>query len=260
MCIFFPYKMALKSTDTQDSTPDSSEKSELNSESESPDVKVKKDTLTSKKDRRKGKKIIPKDANLLKNIPEEHYFSDVSGVYYHFKKMEWRTICKDPFNNSKRSQKTFGINKYGFYEAKRRAENKAFEITERNHISKVLSACNQNLFSENHLCQIPSYPSTSYTNSQLDNANNISLKNVFDNSPYSGKMPPNYNNYSCHNGNFMVYHLNDTTALNNLPQPVPYGPIPAVNNRFYHSVPHSMPCPLLSMDNTKTCLANNTHT
>nr|PVC53065.1 hypothetical protein MACL_00000322 [Theileria orientalis] len=52
--------------------------------------------------------------------------------------MEWRTICKDPFKNSKRWQKTFGINKYGFYEAKRLAEMKAHEVSEANKLSKIL--------------------------------------------------------------------------------------------------------------------------
>ncbi|UKJ90225.2 hypothetical protein MACJ_001156 [Theileria orientalis] len=92
-----------------------------------------------KRERRRGSKIVPKDAVLIPNVPHEDYFSDVTGVYYHFKKMEWRAICKDPFKNSKRWQKTFGINKYGFYEAKRLAEMKAHEVSETNHLSKILS-------------------------------------------------------------------------------------------------------------------------
>ncbi|KAK2196994.1 AP2-ERF domain [Babesia duncani] len=67
-------------------------------------------------------KKIPKDALIIPNIPEDDYFSKLPGVYYHFTKQEWRTTCKDPVMNSKRWQRTFGVNKYGFYEAKHKAE------------------------------------------------------------------------------------------------------------------------------------------
>ncbi|XP_952490.1 uncharacterized protein TA12015 [Theileria annulata] len=246
--------MVLNSTNTQETSPDSSIKTETNSESEPPTVKAKRGKSTSKNYRRKGKKIVPKEANLIKNIPEEHYFSDVSGVYYHFKKMEWRTICKDPFNNSKRTQKTFGINKYGFYEAKHRAEMTAFEITERNHISKVLSSCGRILVPENHSSQTPYNVSAPYFNPQLDSVNKNFLKIPFDNSVYSAKMPPNLNNYSCHNGNIMVYNLNGINSLSILPQTMPFGAIPAIKNQFYHSVHNPIPYPLVSMDNNKASM------
>ncbi|GFE53012.1 AP2 domain transcription factor AP2IV-5, putative [Babesia ovis] len=63
----------------------------------------------------------------LPSIPPEDYRSHIQGVYYHHTKLEWRATCRDPFNSSKRSQRTFGVRKYGFYEAKLRAEVAAHE-------------------------------------------------------------------------------------------------------------------------------------
>lgn len=82
---------------------------------------------TSRRRRRATHLGIPANAVVVPNVPEDDYYSQIPGVYYHFTKLEWRATCRDPFNNSKRSQRTFGVKKYGFYEAKLRAEVAAYE-------------------------------------------------------------------------------------------------------------------------------------
>ncbi|KAL7066744.1 AP2 domain-containing protein [Cryptosporidium serpentis] len=62
---------------------------------------------------------IPVDAKLIPGVPETDYFTHVQQVYYHFQKGEWRAVY-GPSKN--RQQKSFSVNKYGFYEAKRLAE------------------------------------------------------------------------------------------------------------------------------------------
>ncbi|KAK6589735.1 hypothetical protein RS030_160 [Cryptosporidium xiaoi] len=62
---------------------------------------------------------IPVDAKLVQGVPETDYFTHVQQVYYHFQKGEWRAVY-GPSKN--RQQKSFSVNKYGFYEAKRLAE------------------------------------------------------------------------------------------------------------------------------------------
>ncbi|KAH8584606.1 AP2 domain-containing [Cryptosporidium sp. chipmunk genotype I] len=62
---------------------------------------------------------IPVDAKLIQGVPETDYFTHVQQVYYHFQKGEWRAVY-GPSKN--RQQKSFSVNKYGFYEAKRLAE------------------------------------------------------------------------------------------------------------------------------------------
>ncbi|ORM42348.1 uncharacterized protein BXIN_1136 [Babesia sp. Xinjiang] len=78
--------------------------------------------------RRRGiHKGIPANAVVIPNVPIDDYYSQMPGVYYHFAKLEWRATCRDPFVCSKRTQRTFGVRKYGFYEAKLRAEVAAHE-------------------------------------------------------------------------------------------------------------------------------------
>ncbi|GBE59276.1 AP2 domain-containing protein [Babesia ovata] len=83
--------------------------------------------VSPRRRRRASNKGIPKNAVIVPNVPMQDYCSQIPGVYYHFGKLEWRTTCRDPFNCSKRSQRTFGVRKYGFYEAKMMAEVAAFE-------------------------------------------------------------------------------------------------------------------------------------
>ncbi|CDR97234.1 hypothetical protein, conserved [Babesia bigemina] len=83
--------------------------------------------VSPRRRRRAPTKGIPKNAVIVPNVPTEDYCSQMPGVYYHFGKLEWRTTCRDPFNCSKRSQRTFGVRKYGFYEAKTMAELAALE-------------------------------------------------------------------------------------------------------------------------------------
>ncbi|AFZ79089.1 hypothetical protein BEWA_019340 [Theileria equi strain WA] len=96
--------------------------------------------VVSKPSKRRGIRKIPKDAKLIPNIPECDYFSTFPGVYYHFTKMEWRTTCKDPVVNSKRWQRTFGIKKYGFYEAKLKAEIVSMESNRQFQLSKFANS------------------------------------------------------------------------------------------------------------------------
>ncbi|CCF75871.1 hypothetical protein BmR1_04g08465 [Babesia microti strain RI] len=85
------------------------------------------------------KRRVPNDAKIVPYIPKSDYFSNVTGVYYHFGKMEWRSICHDPINHSKRWQKTFSIRKYGFYSAKKLAEVTSLKnLKESNRMPKSL--------------------------------------------------------------------------------------------------------------------------
>lgn len=71
---------------------------------------------------------IPDDVVKIPTVPDEDYFSEVSGVYYHFTKGEWRLVFRDPGLENKRCQKTYSIRKYGFYLAKKHAEDLRFYL------------------------------------------------------------------------------------------------------------------------------------
>ncbi|EDO07940.1 AP2 domain family protein [Babesia bovis T2Bo] len=90
------------------------------------------------KRRRNESQRPPPNMALLPDVPEEDYHSLVRGVYYHHTKLEWRATCRDPFNCSKRSQRTFGVRKYGFYEAKMRAEVAADEWDKHRQLLNIL--------------------------------------------------------------------------------------------------------------------------
>lgn len=84
---------------------------------------------TSRKRRQIKKEVLPR-VSTLPNIPDQDCRSRIPGVYFHAGKKEWRAICKHPFQNSLRSQRTFSVRKYGFYEAKQQAEVVAIEWEE----------------------------------------------------------------------------------------------------------------------------------
>ncbi|GIX61688.1 AP2 domain-containing protein [Babesia caballi] len=105
--------------------------------------------------RRGSTRSIPENAVILPNVPEEDYFSQVPGVYYHFAKLEWRATCRDPFNCSKRSQRTFGVRKYGFYGAKMNAEAASHNWDRHRQLLSFL----QNVTNGDHLPR-PMHPSS----------------------------------------------------------------------------------------------------
>ncbi|UVC49868.1 hypothetical protein MACK_003484 [Theileria orientalis] len=205
-----------------------------------------------KRERRRGSKVVPKDAVLIPNVPQEDYFSDVTGVYYHFKKMEWRTICKDPFKNSKRWQKTFGINKYGFYEAKRLAEMKAHEVSETNQLSKILSRYgplqdDPNL--KTHYFTLLPRSGPRFNISNGDSIFNMS----FNDTPPSGKSNELHGSFSRlsetnSNGRYLPGVTPQTYKLNSICYRHPFVTVPnsKVNNNIFANMP-SIPYRLVSL-------------
>ncbi|KAF8822015.1 hypothetical protein IE077_000113 [Cardiosporidium cionae] len=79
------------------------------------------DTHPIKSSDLKNHRPIPPNAPRVTTVPDEHYYCNVPGVYYHFSKGEWRLVYRDPQCRNKRIQKTYSIRKYGFYGAKEKA-------------------------------------------------------------------------------------------------------------------------------------------